>query len=804
MYSPSLARDPRVLSMPGMLDYLAGSGQEEILVALAENPALSDFPADVVSQIMRSNARERVFAREDIDWGHPTFAPYVSLLPLSQRIRLASRSDLPSPLARLLANDEHEYVRHALAGNPAIIHAPEIAQILAQDQDRYVRDELANNPALPYLPGTIKILAQDTFILFEILLKRGDLPWDEPQLAPYKMLRNANVQEVAQKPWISQYPDIARLLVRHPNQDIRQTIAANPAIANIQGLIEEIAQGEDWASRYGLAQNPALVHFPKAVELLSQDSETIRLALAANPALSHFPTIMRAFAKDVLVVRLSLAKNPEIANFPDIIENLATSKDELIWSGLASNPAIAKFPDIVQAISLHPSSEVRRTLAANPALAQFPEIARRLAQDNERVCGALASSSSIAHFPDAAHSLAQHPSREIRLALASNPAIAHLPEVVHEVARQIFAQDGEIGATLAKNPALPSLPPQIIRALLKSPSVLFSEITGRSDLPWDQEPFAPYAVLRGSWQDHEHLARHTNLQQHPQAVRMLARHPSWRVRQALASSPTVAQYQDVIDTLAQDEDIDVRRVIFNNPNINSYPPKALKRLLSDPKVFFDVSKRDDLPWNLPPLAPYAILQGESPQHKKAAQRPDLHLYPEAARLLANHPNDDIRAALAQNPSIATFPDIPQRLAQDNQFVRFSLAANPALLSLPEKVVSDLLSDAFVFFTKISTRTDLPWEHIWLAPYAILRGRWQDHKLAAQRPDLDKYPQAALLLARHPDNTIRNTLAANPALSKLPRVARSLQQDKNRRPLTKSHSSAARLQIQNRNTTPISP
>lgn len=461
-----------------------------------------------------------------------------------------------------------------------------------------------------------------------------------------------------------------------------------------------------------------------------------------------------------------LARDPRVVRMPGMVERLAESGDEEILIALSENPALSEFPaeviaklmksraqqiceredvdwssePFVSLLHLIPSGQLAK-VAGRPDLS--PEMARAIVQKikNSAVWGALASNPAIGDAREVVEILERDGSAEVRKSLAANPAIAGHPEVV----RRLANSERYVKSGLAVNPDLPSFPSDVIRALIEDVAVFFGYICGRKDLPWLDEPFAPYGIFCGSWDEHEELAKRLDLEKYPEFAQILAQHPSENVRAALASRPDLPL--SLVAILEQD--ITTRNALASNPSI-AHIADAVQRI---------ASQRDD--W----MARAAL-----------AGNPAIAQFPQVVALLAKDEDENVRRSLASNPILAQFPEIARELMYDNHHVRMMLAKHPALLSFPKEVVRDLIIDGHIFFYVIARQEHLDWSHPQLAPYAILRGDLGNDRAAAQRPDLDKFPEAAQLLADHPDAQVRRLVAANPAIANLPRVVRRLLQD----------------------------
>lgn len=550
MYNADLARDPRIIGMHGMIERLLE--ESKVYFALAENPALPDFPIDAIERLIRSSACDRVVQRSDLPWESPRLAPYAVLR--GGLISAARRQDLENypSAAQVLAMYPKESVRVALASNPAIARFSDLLALLASDVAA-VRRALASNPALPNFPGNIvHSLITDPLIFWGTISSRHDLPWDYPPFVSYAVLRGtwSDHERVARSLALERFPEAAQMLVRHPARPVRVALASNPSVVRAEGILSEIADGGDRLARMVLAKNAAIACLPQMIKRFSCARDRgIRCAIAANPSIYQYPEVVFELLRDSQVVRQGLAANPSLSLLPSgaVADLLADAyiffteiswREDLPWEQPPFAPyAILRgdwekhrqiaqqtnHPLAVKMLSMHPNHKVRQSLALSSSLSAYPEVAASLARDGD---------------PD------------VRRSLAANPVISHWPELVENLLRDYPL----VRRGLAANPSFLSFSDEVIKDLVLSADIFFWEIAKRDDLPWDQPPFAPYAILRGGLDEHLNAAQRPDLDKYPEAAQMLTLHPIAEVRIALAVNPVISRLPTVVYRLLRDAD----------------------------------------------------------------------------------------------------------------------------------------------------------------------------------------------------------------------------------------------------------
>lgn len=137
-----LARDPKIVEMPGMVSFLASLATPEdrsILRALAKNPALSRFPPDVIDCLMSyDDTRDAILERDDLDWNSQGLAPYIRLTSAETRKMLAGSPEISLYLAYTLAQDPDPEVKHILASNTSV-PSPVVQMLRSQEATKQSR-----------------------------------------------------------------------------------------------------------------------------------------------------------------------------------------------------------------------------------------------------------------------------------------------------------------------------------------------------------------------------------------------------------------------------------------------------------------------------------------------------------------------------------------------------------------------------------------------------------------------------------------------------------------------------------------
>lgn len=135
MYSQDLARDPRVTDTSVLVERLAESEDEGVLLALAEVP---EFSLDM----------EVVIRRDGLPWGNPQSAPYAILR--DQWIAhesAAPQPDLHSETVRAVVRHPDKHIRCVSASNLVIGQFPEAIDALASAPPAATRSEIARRLA---------------------------------------------------------------------------------------------------------------------------------------------------------------------------------------------------------------------------------------------------------------------------------------------------------------------------------------------------------------------------------------------------------------------------------------------------------------------------------------------------------------------------------------------------------------------------------------------------------------------------------------------------------------------------------
>ena len=321
----SLAQNESLAQLPEVALALSKDAKEYVRQALAANPAIAEFPEIALALSQDPNESVRFCLALNLDFG--LFPEIVLAFARDPNFRvrgtLASNpaiAEFPE-IALALSKDPKEYVRQALAENPAIAEFPEIALILAGDLRVEVREAICGNPAVKKLPKVLQKAGKRTF-------KYCTVEWVEWEPNRYGSLRHpVKVERSAENCTITFTPGLAHIVLPDgtrftkrrstPTWSYRAHRRPTPSLKGVK---------RDEPVPRPLPASPALS--PELALALSQDPDNlVRSSLAANPAIAEFPEVVLALSQDPSpAVRSSLPRKIRIAALRAIAENPAITR----------------------------------------------------------------------------------------------------------------------------------------------------------------------------------------------------------------------------------------------------------------------------------------------------------------------------------------------------------------------------------------------------------------------------------------------------------------------------------------------
>jgi hypothetical protein len=194
----------------------AASDEEELQLALTGR---EDLSPKLRGLLLRSpHASVRRLAREGWKLDEVDLFGLVSSPAIEDRAWVASRSLLPRPLQRLLAQDADSTVRIALAGNASL--DTDVAGYFVSQADEAVCEALAGNPSLP-VDLVRELAAQGQPRILTVLAYRDDLESVLPPVLAAHSEEFCSHWAIQGKPLSGLEEGVARRLLQHPLPEVR-------------------------------------------------------------------------------------------------------------------------------------------------------------------------------------------------------------------------------------------------------------------------------------------------------------------------------------------------------------------------------------------------------------------------------------------------------------------------------------------------------------------------------------------------------------------------------------------------------